>query len=104
MRRFQNVFAIATLPEIVSAVVKDNEDAGYDELLEKVKTNFEKALSDKEIEKTVETFNLSFEENKRKYRFIANKQLEQIVYGNFETMINEYYNLLMGGIEHESFE
>lgn len=88
------------LPQIVSDVLAENEDASYEDLLQIVKSELEKVLSNENIEKTT-TVDLPIEENDGEYKLIYNEQWEQIVFGSLENMYIEYYRTMIGGLIDE---
>ncbi len=89
------------LPQIVSDVLAENEDASYEDLLQIVQSELEKALSKEDIEKTTTTVDLPIEENDGEYKLIYNEQWEQIVFGSLENMYIEYYRTMIGGLIDE---
>lgn len=89
------------LPQIVSDVLAENEDASYEDLLQIVQSEMEKALSNEDIEKKTTTVDLPIEENDGEYKLIYNEQWEQIVFGSLENMYIEYYRTMIGGLIDE---
>lgn len=89
------------LPQIVSNVLVENEDASYEDLLQIVQSELEKTLSNDGIEKITTTIDLPIEEKNSEYKLIYNEQWEQIIYGSLENMYIEYYRAMIGGLIDE---
>lgn len=89
------------LPQIVTDVMAENEEASYDELLQIVQEELEKALSDESVEHTTATIELPFEEVDGEYKLIHNEEWEQLVFGGLQEMYVEYYRTMIGGLLDE---
>lgn len=89
------------LPQIVTNVLAANEGASYEELLQIVQSEVEKALTDEGVEKTITTIDLPVEERNGEYKLIYNEQWDQIVFGSLEDMYIEYYRTMIGGLIDE---
>lgn len=89
------------LPRIVADVLAEHGDAAYDEQLALVRAELEKALSDKNAEKTTTTMELPFEEVDGAYKLIYNEAWETAVFGSLEEMYIAYYRTLIGGLSDE---
>lgn len=92
------------LPQIVTDVMEENEEASYDDLLLLVQAELEKALSDEAVECTTTTIELPLREVGGEYKLVCNEVWDELIFGSLQEMYLECYRTMIGGLPDETPE